>query len=175
MTIAELGSSGEFAGSIAVLITLVYLAIQVRQNTRHVQAQMGHDGWVSVADYELAQMGDAAAEALAKAYLDPNALTDKDLKIVDAHFRSLLMHMGRVEHMNSSGLEIYSVEQTAQAFIDNFNSQVGKAWWESSRFIVNTLAPKIGERMEELLDDPDLASRSESFKSFCQLTSSQVD
>ena len=61
------GAIGEIVGALAVVITLVYLAIQVRQNTRHLQAQMGHDGWISSADYELAQMEQAAAEALAKA------------------------------------------------------------------------------------------------------------
>jgi hypothetical protein len=32
MTIAELGSLGEFIGSIAVFVTLMYLALQVRQS-----------------------------------------------------------------------------------------------------------------------------------------------
>ncbi len=34
MTIAELGAIGEFVGSIAVLMTLVYLAIQIRQSKK---------------------------------------------------------------------------------------------------------------------------------------------
>jgi len=34
MTLLELGALGEFLGSIAVLATLVYLSIQIRQNTR---------------------------------------------------------------------------------------------------------------------------------------------
>lgn len=34
MTILELGALGEFLGSIAVLATLVYLSVQIRQNTR---------------------------------------------------------------------------------------------------------------------------------------------
>ena len=33
MTIVELGAIGEFIGAIAVVVTLIYLAIQVRQNT----------------------------------------------------------------------------------------------------------------------------------------------
>lgn len=33
MTISELGSVGEFIGSIVLIVTLAYLAIQVRQNT----------------------------------------------------------------------------------------------------------------------------------------------
>lgn len=34
MTLTELGSLGEFLGSIAVLATLVYLSVQIRQNTK---------------------------------------------------------------------------------------------------------------------------------------------
>ena len=34
MTIVELGALGEFLGSIVVLFTLVYLAVQVKQGNR---------------------------------------------------------------------------------------------------------------------------------------------
>ena len=34
MSIVELGALGEFVGAIAVVVTLVYLAIQIRQHTR---------------------------------------------------------------------------------------------------------------------------------------------
>ena len=37
MTIQDLGSIGEFVAAIATLATLVYLALQIRQNTRSVQ------------------------------------------------------------------------------------------------------------------------------------------
>jgi hypothetical protein len=37
MTIIELGALGEFVGAIAVVATLVYLAVQIRQNTRSME------------------------------------------------------------------------------------------------------------------------------------------
>ena len=37
MTLAELGALGEFVGAIAVIATLVYLAVQIRQNTRAME------------------------------------------------------------------------------------------------------------------------------------------
>ncbi len=37
MTILELGAVGEFAGAIGVIATLVYLAAQIRQNTRAME------------------------------------------------------------------------------------------------------------------------------------------
>jgi len=38
MDLTQLANLGEFIGGVAVLATLVYLAIQVRQNTRSLQA-----------------------------------------------------------------------------------------------------------------------------------------
>ncbi|HEX9813616.1 MAG TPA: hypothetical protein VGB31_01565 [Myxococcota bacterium] len=40
MTIIELGSLGEFIGAIAVVVSLAYLALQVRHNTRAVRSSM---------------------------------------------------------------------------------------------------------------------------------------
>lgn len=42
MTIMELGALGEFVGSIAVVITLIYLAMQIRQNTRSMEETKKH-------------------------------------------------------------------------------------------------------------------------------------
>ena len=38
MTIMELGALGELLGAIAVFATLIYLSVQVRQNTRSIDA-----------------------------------------------------------------------------------------------------------------------------------------
>ena len=43
MTITELGALGEFVGAIAVVATLIYLALQVRQHTFTTKAQMVQD------------------------------------------------------------------------------------------------------------------------------------
>jgi hypothetical protein len=40
MTLGDLGNIGDFLGAIAVLVTLVYLAIQVRQNSSTSRAQI---------------------------------------------------------------------------------------------------------------------------------------
>ena len=53
MTISELGAVGEFFGSILTLVTLVYLAIQIRQNTAQqkreelVSIQHGQNGVIA--------------------------------------------------------------------------------------------------------------------------------
>jgi hypothetical protein len=42
VTIVELGALGEFVAAIAVVITLIYLALQIRQNTRATHAASFH-------------------------------------------------------------------------------------------------------------------------------------
>jgi hypothetical protein len=43
LTFQELGSLGEFIAAIATLITLVFLAFQIRQNTKISRAQLTKD------------------------------------------------------------------------------------------------------------------------------------
>lgn len=43
MSIQDLGSLGEFIAAIATLITLAYLAVQIRQNTQSVRASTFHE------------------------------------------------------------------------------------------------------------------------------------
>ena len=50
-----LGNYGEFVGAIAIVITLTYLAMQLRQNTRAARAQTVQDLNKGIANYLLVQ------------------------------------------------------------------------------------------------------------------------
>ena len=54
MTIQDLGALGELLGSVAVLATLVYLAMQTRQNTLAISAQLDTARLDSVGNLNLA-------------------------------------------------------------------------------------------------------------------------
>lgn len=49
MTLQDLGNIGEFMGAIAVVVSLIYLAVQIRQNT----SQLNHNAEVMEANAEL--------------------------------------------------------------------------------------------------------------------------
>ncbi len=79
MTLNELGSLGEFVGAIAVVISLIYLAIQIRHNTRAVQSgthQAVLDGIMRVS----ASLSDSEglAQIAQKANEDRESLTDEE-------------------------------------------------------------------------------------------------
>ena len=42
MTLEDLGNIGEFIAAIGVIVSLVYLATQIRQNTRAVRSSASH-------------------------------------------------------------------------------------------------------------------------------------
>ncbi len=64
LTIQDLGSLGEFFGSIAVLATLIYLALQTRQNTMAIAAQLDS---ATVAANQTNLLSAAASNDLAEA------------------------------------------------------------------------------------------------------------
>ena len=75
MSLADLGNLGEFFGSIVVLISLVYLAFQVRANTKAVRAStfLGlTNGWV---DYLRFTSEPELADLLVRSRLEPDKLT----------------------------------------------------------------------------------------------------
>ena len=96
MTIAELGAIGEFVGSIAVLATLIYLATQIRQNTRSMEEnkkfamaqayQARTDMWIQVtglADQEvLSRVSGRNFDHTSFGTFDPEKI--KELSPVDA-------------------------------------------------------------------------------------------
>ncbi len=53
MTLADLSSLGSFISGIAVLVSLVYLSLQIRQNTKHSQALIQQGRAARIADTAL--------------------------------------------------------------------------------------------------------------------------
>ena len=75
MTIMELGALGEFVSSLAVLITLVYLAVQVRQTKRAVQSSSHQTGLSTMTRanqsvYEHKEMTDITIQGMSGEQLD---------------------------------------------------------------------------------------------------------
>jgi hypothetical protein len=53
MSIQDLGSVGEFVGAIAVVVSLLYLAVQIRQNTRSMHASAVHQATTGASAFSM--------------------------------------------------------------------------------------------------------------------------
>jgi hypothetical protein len=91
MTIQDWGAIGEAVGGIAVLFTLVYLALQLRRTTRvaHRQTYSAGAEAISRFSFELAQ-NPQLNSVYRRALKDPNALKSDELiqahAILDSYF-----------------------------------------------------------------------------------------
>lgn len=60
MSLSDLGNLGDFVGGIAVVVTLAYLAIQIRQNTQEVRSASLDAVAASHMEFQRSVWGDAA-------------------------------------------------------------------------------------------------------------------
>lgn len=147
MTLQDLGNVGEFVAAIATIITLVYLAVQIRQNTKSVRmtAEMGVSQqiatWASrvTEDPEIGRIYDKAAEA-------PHDLTEDER-------RRLLWFVSELFMLLEGQYQIYKEGHIAE---DSWNAKVNvmvgllenaviAEWWEGR---VAPFGPKFFEHIE---------------------------
>jgi hypothetical protein len=93
VTLQDLGSIGEFVAAIATLITLIYLAVQIRQNTKTIQTSTYQT--VNDASNEIAQLILAhphLERAFAVGRRDPSKLTEEERRLFSGVVGQLLLN-----------------------------------------------------------------------------------
>ena len=109
---AILGNWGEFIGSIAVVATLIYLAIQVRQNSQQMQDNVSS---LQIAAYQdlMSRIADINklsienpdwAQIVMKAARNPQELTDTELSRYSTYIIMLLRHADMAYMQYEKGL-----------------------------------------------------------------------
>jgi hypothetical protein len=121
MTIADLGSIGEFVGAIGVVITLIYLAFQIRQNTTQLEqnASMAKAAAVNNSNIALRQTRQAifASEEVSALFLAGNADPLKLSELALNRYRFMIHNITDVM------LDIYSQTLETNFSPENWESQ----------------------------------------------------
>ena len=132
MTLEDLGNVGEFIGGLAVIATLVYLAVQIRQNTkllrRSAEQTSRSDSTAAIA---LAAQSPENAAVYHKGLTDPDALSPEERThfylFMAANFYHL--HFGHTAYQDGAQSE-HSWKLQLQA-LHFFVSRPGvRTWWE---------------------------------------------
>ena len=109
MSLQDLGNIGEFAGAFAVLASLVYLALQIRQNTQAVRASIQQENRQSIAEFYTLLTNPETARIWRLGLQNPLILEENDavsfhalLSVLFSHFetafhRRLLPHIHDIE------------------------------------------------------------------------------
>lgn len=117
--------------NVGVLLGLIILIVEVRQNAELTRAAMETGLNDTLAQIELNLANPEIAAAWVKSVRDPEGLSDVEARMVESHLTAVMLQWDHLFNMERAGL----VPRTeAQRHIQNvapyyFGSRHGKNWW----------------------------------------------
>lgn len=116
-----------------VLAGIVFLAVEIRQNSELARMQMSDDRVTTWQQGELVVLGDSIASVWEKSVLDPASLSLAEVRMLDAYLAFQLTHASRILHLERDGLmEPGATKQYLQGSMPFFfDTEFAKAWWET--------------------------------------------
>ncbi len=103
-TLQALGNLGEFLGAIGVIVSLIYLALQTRQNTDSVRtASFNSMVQNSIRLLEHAFRDSEFASFLARAERDPSSLSPAEKLRWDSYMTAVFRHFGNLVYQHRVG------------------------------------------------------------------------
>lgn len=159
MSIENLGSIGEFVGAIATVATLIYLAVQVRSNTKLTQAaaiQYMLDGArdrISMRGYVTPDV----AEIMARGLSNYEALTNRERVRFTWFLVEHALQLQNVLNLHQQGLLSEMDYQTWVNYVSSFiRTPGGKIIWPQ---LDKTISPDVRESINaHLASNPDQPS-----------------
>ena len=132
MTLDQLASLGEFVGGIGVIVSLVFVGIQIRQNTNSIKGQSELDLNQRYAElHGRANVSDELPRIWDKAINNPNELSEEEIRrarwLIAEHF---LIYEGAFHLYRRGGIseETWRVKM---AFMKNIlENRIYREWWE---------------------------------------------
>lgn len=160
-----LGNYGEFVGSLAILVTLVYLSMQVRQVKKQQEIEDRQNRELSIRDY---QMSFATSESLASAVVSAREvigdeprefvtrLIDQGLARTDAervwsYYVAGIRIGANTYHTSSDELQR---EASNTVMRKNYSTKLGALFWKDYSEAGTALGP-FREHVNSLLDSDD--------------------
>jgi hypothetical protein len=104
MSLSDLASVGSFVSGCAVLISLIYLALQVRQTKRNQQIAIRHTRATRVVELHLALANSAMADAWLHGSGSPQEVTRTELSQFTSLCRALFFHFEDSFYQREEGL-----------------------------------------------------------------------
>jgi len=154
MNLQDLGSLGEFVGSIAVVLSLLYLAVQIRQNTKTERTASRQ----TILDTFHAALWDLGASSerqrvLKAGFANFETLSDGDkaifqltiLRFIGNLYNGLLLQ--RADMLDE---ETFSI--IADTAVSSLLTTGGRQWWAASR---DGQSPTTREYIDRRLSDAD--------------------
>jgi hypothetical protein len=157
-----IGATGEVLGAIAVVVSLVYLAFQIRQNTRQIdentKAAQAAAFDSSIAHTFKARQAIAENSDVALIYLDgsndPDSLSEEDRVRYRLIVHNILWSLWNIQSQSQVGGELASETWSAQlAILKRMMSTRGFRWFWGN------YSQEFGASFQKIVDDLEGKSR----------------
>ena len=121
-------------GNLGLIVGLVLVAVQIKQNSDLAKAQLLSDGWLAAIQWNLARAGENPAVSIARASAAPDQLTDEDLIVLMGVVAAHRLLGTRAASLDAAGYGFYPLEASAANFFEeSLSSPFGIAWWNEAR------------------------------------------
>jgi hypothetical protein len=146
MTLTDLASVGSFVSGFAVLTSIIYLALQVRQSERNQQISIRHSRVSRIVELELALADPAVAPAWLHGSENPQKITQTELSQFTNLCRAFFFHFEDSFYQREEGLLNDAAFETVVAGARLLARRPGvRAAWKLAR-------PNFGGRFLEFMD-----------------------
>jgi hypothetical protein len=146
MSLSDLASVGSFVSGLAVLISLIYLALQVRQTKRNQQIAIRHSRATRVVELHLALADIAVADAWLHGSGSPQQITETEVSQFMNLCRALFFHFEDSFYQREEGLLNDDAFETVVAGVRlSARSPGWRAAWKIAR-------PNFGGRFLAFMD-----------------------
>jgi hypothetical protein len=146
MSLSDLASLGSFVNGLAVLISLIYLALQVRQTKRNQQIAIRHSRATRIVELQLALADSSVADAWLHGSASPQAITPREVSQYINLCRALFFHFEDSFYQREEGLLNDDAFETVVAGARlSARSPGWRAAWKMAR-------PNFGGRFRDFMD-----------------------
>ena len=150
-----IGALGELVGAAAVVVSIIYLALQVKQNSAHVRSS-GYQTAVQSANQFLDSLSThpETLKVFQAAQDSYDSLDDDDQSIARTLFMQLFMYYESLFYQYKDGVVDPDIWEGRRKMMVNLLQMPGVAsWWETWRHIYGAKFQRyIGENMESPID-----------------------
>ena len=145
-TLQDLGSLGEFVGAIGVVVSLVYLAQQMRQNTTSVRAASFNSMTENSIRIPEHSFRDADfADFLHRAERDPASLSPMELVRWNAYMTAVYRHFGNLVYQYRVGVLDWQMWQSYRDTLKkHLHTPSWRAWFEENKEAVQHISGRPG-------------------------------
>jgi len=130
----DVGQVITILANIGVLVGLILVALQIRQNTVLVRAELVSNATDSWIDIDASKQSDNFASVLAKSIDDPQELTSAEIIELDGYLYTYLDQLLRDRQLHELGVfDVPSEDLIQMSIMDYFGNEFARAWWAETK------------------------------------------